>query len=558
MTWFRSSVAIAAMVAVASAPLAGLAQVAAPQETLADIVGRDQAEVAALPADQQLDAEELDTLVAPVALYPDALLAQVLVASTYPLQIAQADRLLDETEGLSDDEVAQRIAEQDWDPSVMVLLSGFPTVVQRMADDLDWTERLGSAMVGQDEEVLAAVQRKRTEALDTGWLMSNDAQVVERRDDVVTIRPANPDVVYVPSYDASRAFTSAPTAQPYIAPSSNPLANPLVAGAVAFGAALLVQQLFNDDDDHDDDSGWNDYWHRSEPFDWQDRQFYPRPDRGWHRGHDEYAWSRERDDHWDRGRRGWSYDAPARAARDRERRAAVAWTARPVHEGMSRIGDLRAVARERPPHPPLGKPRPAAARPPARVADKPPARAAVERPVPPKPGVRQPPPRAGKLDPAAKPGAAARPKPKPAPKPAAEARRKPEAKPAPKPVAEAKRKPAPKPVAEAKRKPEVKAAPKPIAEAKRKPEAKAAPKPAAKPKPKPAARATPKPAAAAAKQPPKKAVQAKPKPAAKAKPKPKPAAQAKPKPKPAQQQKPPAKKKAACKPGDDRCRQQNR
>jgi hypothetical protein len=109
--WFRSSVAIAAIVAVASGPLsAGFAQRAAAQDTLQDLVGRDRAEVGAFPEDQQLDESALDELVSPVALYPDALLAQVLVAATYPLQIVKADRLLDETEGMTDDEMSERIA----------------------------------------------------------------------------------------------------------------------------------------------------------------------------------------------------------------------------------------------------------------------------------------------------------------------------------------------------------------------------------------------------------------------------------------------------------------
>ena len=267
MKWFENSVALVAMIAVAGGPLAPLwvAPALAQQEgeaTLDNLAGEQPAEVVALEPEAQLGEEELDALVAPVALYPDALLAQVLVAATYPLQVVKAERLLEETEGLSDEEAAQRISEEEWDPSVMVLLSGFPTVIQRMADDLDWTERLGTAMVGQDQDVLAAVQRMRTRAIDTGWLESNEAQVVERSDDAVSIRPADPEVVYVPSYDSSLAYTSAPTAAPYIAPSSNPLANPVVAGAIGFGAALLVQQLFKDDDD--EQRGWDNYWQELE------------------------------------------------------------------------------------------------------------------------------------------------------------------------------------------------------------------------------------------------------------------------------------------------------
>ena len=148
-----------------------------------------------------LTEEELDDLVAPVALYPDALLAQVLVAAAYPMQVAKADQLIDASADMGEDELSANLEGQDFDPSVLVLMSGFPTVVSRMADDLDWTERLGQAMIAQDEDVLAAVQRMRAQADATGNLTSNAAQVIEREDDQIYIRPADPEVVYVPTYD---------------------------------------------------------------------------------------------------------------------------------------------------------------------------------------------------------------------------------------------------------------------------------------------------------------------------------------------------------------------
>ena len=155
-----------------------------------------------------LDADALDELVAPIALYPDALLAQVLVASTFPLEIVKADRFIDESKDLPEKERADKAAQEDWDPSISTLAGGFPSVVARMADDLDWTERLGNAMVAQDEDVLSAVQRMRSRAVAAGTLTSNDAQVVESEDDNVTIDPADPNVVYVPAYDASTAYTA--------------------------------------------------------------------------------------------------------------------------------------------------------------------------------------------------------------------------------------------------------------------------------------------------------------------------------------------------------------
>ena len=222
--------------------------------------------LAAFPADEApvlLEPEELDALVAPVALYPDALLAQVLVAATHPLQVAKADQLIAASAEMPEDELTDALARQDFDPSVLVLLAGFPTVVSRMAEDLDWTERLGLAMLSQDEDVLEAVQRMRAEAEAVGNLESNEAQIVEEDAGEIYIRPADPEVVYVPSYDPVTTYTTPYTpayttpyagAMPYGASSSslNPLHNPLVAGALAFGAALLVQELFGDDDDDDD------------------------------------------------------------------------------------------------------------------------------------------------------------------------------------------------------------------------------------------------------------------------------------------------------------------
>ena len=198
--------------------------------------------------------EEIDALVAPYALYPDALLAQILVASTFPLQIVKADRVIDEMSTMSDEELSEALEAEEWDPSVLVVLSGFPTVIQRMADNLEETEDLGLAMAEQDQDVLASVQWLREQAQDTGYLTSNEAQIVEDDGSGIRIEPANPDVIYVPTYDTSAAFTSPATAAPLIVQPgrgsfSSALSNPLVAGAIGFGAGLLVSELFGDEDD---------------------------------------------------------------------------------------------------------------------------------------------------------------------------------------------------------------------------------------------------------------------------------------------------------------------
>ncbi len=284
-------------------------------------------------APELFSEDELDELLAPVALYPDALLAQVLVAATFPLQIVKADRLLEARINQSDEELTAAIDGYDWDPSVLVLMTGFPDVIRRMAVDLDDTERLGVAMAQQDVDVLDAVQRLRLQAEDTGYLASNEAQVVEREENRIVIEPADPEIVYVPRYDPALAFTSAPTVAPVIQRpgSAFGLDNPLIAGGIGFGSALLVNELFGDDDEDDDSDGWDDYWRRDrQAIDWRDRQVYPRAyawdDDARRR---EAAWSRERDLNWDRDAQRWRPEADdARRAAWRDRREGRAWEVR--------------------------------------------------------------------------------------------------------------------------------------------------------------------------------------------------------------------------------------
>jgi hypothetical protein len=218
-----------------------------------------------------LNETELDDLVAPVALYPDSLLAQVLVAATYPLDLVKADRFIADNPDLADSERADRVETMDWDESVQVLAGGFPTVVQRMAADLDWTERLGDAMLAQSDGVFDAVQRMRARAEASGALSTNEAQTVASEGDTISIAPTDPGVVYVPAYDPATAFTSAPTA-PVVIDGGVSSTDLLTTGAVAFGSAMLVDAIFDDDDDD-----WDDYWHGPPVIDWDDDDFRPRP-----------------------------------------------------------------------------------------------------------------------------------------------------------------------------------------------------------------------------------------------------------------------------------------
>jgi hypothetical protein len=152
----------------------------------------------------KIPAEQLDSLVAPIALYPDPLLAQVLAASTYPLEVIQLQQWLEKNKNLKDKALADAAAKQPWDPSVQAL-AALPDVVKRLADDIQWTADLGNAFLAQQSDVMEAVQRMRKKAQDKGNLKSTEQQKVEteviENKSVIVIEQANPQVVYVPSYD---------------------------------------------------------------------------------------------------------------------------------------------------------------------------------------------------------------------------------------------------------------------------------------------------------------------------------------------------------------------
>ena len=167
----------------------------------------------------KLPAEELNSLVAPIALYPDQLLAQTLAASTYPLEIIQLQQWMDKNKTLTGQALADAVAKQPWDPSIQGLVM-FPDVVQRMAGNIQWTTDLGNAFLAQQSDVMDAVQRMRSKAQGTGNLKTSAQQVVKTDTvssgkQVIEIQQANPDVVYVPSYDPVVVYGAAPPAYPY-------------------------------------------------------------------------------------------------------------------------------------------------------------------------------------------------------------------------------------------------------------------------------------------------------------------------------------------------------
>jgi len=192
-------------------------------------------EAARIPNDQ------LDSLVAPIALYPDPLLSQTLVASTYPLQIIQLQQWLEKNKNLKDQALADAVKKQDWDPSIQAM-AALPDVVEQMADNIKWTTDLGNAFLAQQSDVMDAVQQMRKKAKDAGNLKSSEQQKVETQlvesKQVIVIQQASPEVVYVPSYNPTVVY-GAP-AYPY-PPIAYPPPGYYAAGmAISFGIGVAM------------------------------------------------------------------------------------------------------------------------------------------------------------------------------------------------------------------------------------------------------------------------------------------------------------------------------
>jgi hypothetical protein len=152
-----------------------------------------------------LPAEQLDKLVAPIALYPDALVAQILAASAYPTQIVVADRMVRENPGLKGRDLAGAVDPQDWDPSVKSLVE-FPSVLANLDKNLSWTSELGQAYQNQPDDVMQAIQSMRHKAYNAGNLRSTPQERVYEQGPNVDIQPADPDVVYVPAYNPAYVY----------------------------------------------------------------------------------------------------------------------------------------------------------------------------------------------------------------------------------------------------------------------------------------------------------------------------------------------------------------
>ena len=153
--------------------------------------------------------EQLEQILAPIALYPDDLIVQTLMASTYPIEVVQADRWVKQNKDLKGDALGNALEKQDWDPSVKSLVN-FPQVLSMMSEKLDWTQKLGDAFLGQEKEVMNTVQVLRKKAKDAGNLNTTQEQKVVVEQETIIIQPANPEVVYVPTYNPTVVYGAWP------------------------------------------------------------------------------------------------------------------------------------------------------------------------------------------------------------------------------------------------------------------------------------------------------------------------------------------------------------
>ena len=201
---------------------------------------------------QLLKPEQLDQLVAPIALYPDSLLAEVLMASAYPTDIVQAERWLESHKNLKGDQLKTAVAKQDWDDSIKSLVAT-PDVLKMMSEKLDWTEKLGDAVVAQQPDVMDAIQRLRGRAQANDKLKSTPQQKVTvsqaEGKQVIAIEPTNPDTVYVPYYDPTVVYGEWPYPDypPYYWEPPAYIGYGLLGTGLTFGAGWAL-------------ANWGNYW----------------------------------------------------------------------------------------------------------------------------------------------------------------------------------------------------------------------------------------------------------------------------------------------------------
>ena len=202
-----------------------------------------------------IPASQIDSLVAPIALYPDALVAQVLAASTYPNEVVEADQWLKDNSNLQGTALADAVNQQPWDPSVQALTQ-FPSVLDNMANNLSWTSALGDAFYNQQADVMAAVQRLRAQAKAAGNLKSTSQMTVTQENpQTIVIQPASPQVVYVPTYNPTVVYGT-----PYYPPGYSTGAV-VATGLISFGVGMAVGAAMSGGCCGWGWNNWNSNWH---------------------------------------------------------------------------------------------------------------------------------------------------------------------------------------------------------------------------------------------------------------------------------------------------------
>ncbi len=204
---------------------------------------------------------DMDGLVAPIALYPDALVAQILGAATYPDQVEAADTFVKSNYNLSGDALVQAAEDQDWDPSVMALLQ-FPSVLDKLSQNIGWTSALGDVSANQQADVMAAIQRMRAKAYAAGNLKSGEQiKVVKESPDIIVIQPASPQIIYVPAYNPTVVYGA-----PVVTPGYS-TGDIVATGVISFGLGIAVGAMINSEPS----CGWGYYgWHMN----WAGRAVY--------------------------------------------------------------------------------------------------------------------------------------------------------------------------------------------------------------------------------------------------------------------------------------------
>lgn len=201
------------------------------------------ASVATAVQDPKIPPDQLDSLVAPIALYPDPILAQVLVASTYPLELVQLQQWLEKNPKLKDKALTDAVMKQPWDASIQAM-AAMPDAVKLLADDIQWTTDLGNAFLAQQSDVMDAVQRMRKKAQDKGTLKSSEQMKVETKvveeKTVIVVESANPEVIYVPSYNPTVVYPPPVYPYPPIYYPPPPPYGYAATAAISFGVGVAV------------------------------------------------------------------------------------------------------------------------------------------------------------------------------------------------------------------------------------------------------------------------------------------------------------------------------